>query len=42
MPPLDYTPTHRTWIRELAIGVAAGVGADLVRGLVHVAVQFLG
>ncbi|MFH9007224.1 DUF6408 family protein [Streptomyces afghaniensis] len=42
MGPVEYTPERRTWLRDILIGVAAGLGSDLVRSIVQAAVHLLG
>ncbi|MEU3735664.1 MULTISPECIES: DUF6408 family protein [unclassified Streptomyces] len=42
MASVEYTPKRRTWLRDVLIGVAAGLGADLVRTCVENAARLLG
>ncbi len=42
MNPSKHNPARRWWIREFTVGVAAGVGSDLVRTLMHVAMRLFG
>ncbi|MGW2558684.1 DUF6408 family protein [Streptomyces sp. NPDC001514] len=42
MSPVEYTPARRSWIREVTIGVAGGVGAELVRCVAHVVALLFG
>lgn len=37
-----YTPARRTWVRDILIGVAAGLGSDLVWNAVQAAAHLLG
>ncbi|MEV3856303.1 DUF6408 family protein [Streptomyces sp. NPDC050095] len=35
MVPVEYTPKRRTWLRDILIGVATGLGVELVKVLVE-------
>ncbi|MFF0734768.1 DUF6408 family protein [Streptomyces chartreusis] len=42
MSPVEYTPERRTWVRDIIVGVAAGLGSDLVRTIVQATAHYLG
>jgi hypothetical protein len=42
MSSVEYTPERRTWVRDILIGVVAGLGSDLVRVIVKASVHLLG
>jgi hypothetical protein len=42
MASVEYTPKRRTWVRDILIGVAAGLGTDLVRMCMENAARLLG
>lgn len=42
MVPVEYTSARRTWFRDILVGVAAGLGADLVRMAVQSVAHLLG
>ncbi|MCF2525860.1 DUF6408 family protein [Yinghuangia soli] len=41
MNPFEHKPARRTWIREILIGAAAAIVADLLSALVEVVTQLL-
>ncbi|MFG2519100.1 DUF6408 family protein [Streptomyces sp. NPDC048527] len=42
MASVEYTPKRRTWVRDILVGVAAGLGTDLVRTFMETAAHLLG
>ncbi|MFE7661497.1 DUF6408 family protein [Streptomyces celluloflavus] len=41
-PVVEYNATHRSWIREIIIGIAVKVGSDLLTDAAHVVAHLLG
>ncbi|MGV9338563.1 DUF6408 family protein [Streptomyces sp. NPDC003688] len=42
MAAVEYTPKHRTWLRDVLVGVTAGFGSNLMWLLVQIVVHRLG
>ncbi|WP_274598822.1 DUF6408 family protein [Streptomyces albus subsp. chlorinus] len=42
MVAVEYTTKHRTWVRDVLVGVAAGFGSNLTWVLVQAVVHRLG
>ncbi|MGD6746134.1 DUF6408 family protein [Streptomyces sp. BH106] len=41
MVPVEYMPKRRTWIRDITVGIAVGLGVDLVKVVVESAVHLI-
>jgi hypothetical protein len=42
MAVVEYTPKHRSWLRDVLVGVAVNLGSSLLWSLAQVAVHRLG
>ncbi|MFI0237270.1 DUF6408 family protein [Streptomyces sp. NPDC016845] len=42
MVAIEYMPKHRTWVRDVLVGIAASLGSNLTWALAQVVVHRLG